>query len=113
LGPATAGLVRTSAKNAEAEPKMTLCDKEPRCRSCGVELSATAQFTVLAVPVLKIPSDGNNAKLSWASPDFVLQATTLLTAQPAWTDVPGGTNSPVTLPLTGTGQYFRLRESDY
>ena len=62
-------------------------------------------------PVLSLTVAGTNLVVSWSPPwpDYVLEASPGLTL-PTWTPVPGGTNSPVTLPASCTGCFFRLRK---
>ena len=62
-------------------------------------------------PVLSLTVAGPNVIVSWSPPwpDYVLEASPGL-APPTWTPVPGGTNSPVTLPASGPCGFFRLRK---
>ncbi|HLH53353.1 MAG TPA: hypothetical protein VKY92_07035 [Verrucomicrobiae bacterium] len=60
-------------------------------------------------PVLTAQHTGGNLVLSWNSTGFKLQTKSSLSA-PSWTDVPGGTNAPMTVPIaTGNASsFFRL-----
>lgn len=62
-------------------------------------------------PKLTVAVSGTNVVLSWAPPwpDYTLQSTTTLPPA-SWSAVPGGTNSPVTLPASGPARFFRLRK---
>jgi hypothetical protein len=62
-------------------------------------------------PKLKVTPAGTNVVISWAPPwpDYVLESATTLSS-PSWAAVPGGTNSPVTLPQPGRAGFFRLRK---
>ena len=62
-------------------------------------------------PVLSLTVAGTNLVVSWSPPwpDYALEASPGLTL-PTWTPVPGGTNSPATLPASGAGCFFRLRK---
>ena len=62
-------------------------------------------------PVLSLTVAGTNVIVSWSPPwpDYVLEASPALTP-PTWAPVPGGTNSPVSLPASAPGGFFRLRK---
>jgi hypothetical protein len=57
--------------------------------------------------VLTATRQGNQLILSWSDARAVLQSAPAVTGP--YTDVPGA-SSPYTVPLTGSQQYFRLRQ---
>ena len=70
--------------------------------------SATATLTVLAVAPSLLPViSGNNLTVSWAGSGYKLQQTSSLSSG-AWTDVPGGNVSPVSVTIGTGNQFFRL-----
>jgi hypothetical protein len=46
--------------------------------------------------------------LSWQGAGFHLEANGTLVSGPVWADVPNGGTSPVTVPINGSIQFFRL-----
>jgi hypothetical protein len=63
----------------------------------------------LAAPVLQAVIMGNNIVISWSpSGDGYLASSPTLGPTAVWTPVPGGANSPVTLPLTAGPLFFRV-----
>lgn len=58
-------------------------------------------------PELSATKTGNTIVISWSGTGFHLEERASLTAGD-WADVPGGATSPVTLPITGFSQFFRL-----
>jgi hypothetical protein len=60
------------------------------------------------VPALRIFSEDNLATLYWNAHGFLLQRLGDLSSSNAWADIPGS-NSPVTVPATGT-MFYRLRQ---
>lgn len=71
-----------------------------------------ARHRAAALPVsttLSFARAGNQLTLSWAGAGFTLQETASLSS-PSWTDVLGGTNSPVTVGIGAGNQFFRLRK---
>jgi hypothetical protein len=81
------------------------------------QYSVTGGFWVLpqavqtvGAPTLQIVAGAPGfATVSWApaTPGFHLQVSDAV-ALPAWTDVPGGTNSPVIVPATLPAKFYRL-----
>ena len=61
-----------------------------------------------AVPPLVITQNGNQVTISWTGAGFTLQQSATLTG---WSDVPGGSTSPVTVTLTAEtpAKFYRLR----
>ena len=84
-------------------------------------LAADATTTVQAIiisspPSLTIALTGQQVVLAWPTNagNYVLQTTTHLAFQPNWTAVTNtpsviGSSEAVTLPITNTGQFFRLQ----
>jgi hypothetical protein len=68
-----------------------------------------AQSMVLG-PTLSLSRAGNQLTLSWPTPGFVLQENTSLTNPAGWSNVPGGSTSPVivTIPTNGN-KFYRLK----
>jgi hypothetical protein len=70
----------------------------------------------MSLPVLTITLSGSNAIVSWPTNDadgLNLQSSSSLNAGMGWTNVPFsqmtvGTNYQVTVPLAGSGQFYRL-----
>jgi len=63
----------------------------------------------LAAPVLQAAIMGNNIVISWSpSGEGYLVSSPTLGPSAVWTPVPGGANSPVTLPLTAGPVFFRV-----
>ena len=76
-----------------------------------------ADMTVIAYfwparPVISITRQASSISLTWPAwpPGYVLESTLDLTAGP-WTPVSDITTNHVTLPVTGTNQFFRLKQS--
>jgi hypothetical protein len=57
-------------------------------------------------PTLSAARDGNNIVLSWSAPGMQLQQSSTITGE--WQAVPGGTTSPVTVPMDNQQRFFRL-----
>jgi hypothetical protein len=58
-------------------------------------------------PVMTITRSGSNVIVSWTNgPGFILQSTSSLTGTPTWSNL--GTANPQTIPITGSGQFFRV-----
>ncbi len=62
---------------------------------------------LVPVPLAFTVASGN-LKLTWKGDGFKLVSTPSLTPPATWTDVPGGTTSPVLAPLTGARQFYAL-----
>jgi hypothetical protein len=63
-------------------------------------------------PALSFSRVGNQLTLSWPGTGFVLQENSSLTNPGGWSDVIGGSTSPVTVTILPTGnKYYRLRKS--
>ena len=62
-----------------------------------------------SLPTLSFSRAGTQLTLSWTEPGLVLQETAIL-PPPSWTDVPGGTNSPVTVTIGTGSKFFTLRK---
>ena len=62
-------------------------------------------------PRLSLQPAGPHLVVSWTpvEPGYVLESSPSLSA-PVWTPVPGGTNSPVTVPNAAASGFFRLRK---
>jgi hypothetical protein len=72
--------------------------------------SATVGFHIIAQPTLYIAGTTNQLDLSWAGLGFLLESSPVLGPAATWTAVPGGTNSPVNIPLSGgKATFWRLR----
>jgi hypothetical protein len=71
--------------------------------------SEIAQSMVLG-PTLSLSRSGNQITLSWPTPGFLLQENTSLTNPTGWSNVAGGSTSPVivTIPPTGA-KFYRLK----
>jgi hypothetical protein len=68
-----------------------------------------AQSMVLG-PTLSVSRAGNQLTLSWPTPGFLLQENTSLTNPSGWSNVPGGSASPVTVTVPSTGsKFYRLK----
>jgi hypothetical protein len=61
-----------------------------------------------ASPTLVFVEQGNQLVLSWTGTGFTLQSAESL-SNSAWIDVPGATNSPVTVTLGSASAFYRLR----
>jgi hypothetical protein len=66
-------------------------------------------FIPMTPPTLSLTRSGGNATLSWSNGPvwFKLQSRSDLVSG-TWTNVVNGSNSPVTVPITGTNQFFRV-----
>ena len=64
----------------------------------------------LPVPIL-ISRTANGIQLSWAGTGFVLQETANPAAPASWANVANATTSPVTVPISGSAKFYRLRSS--
>ncbi len=77
----------------------------------GGSVTSSPAVITIAYPQLTISSSGGNTTVSWpasyALTGWFLQTTPSL-ATPSWTPV--ATNPPVTLPTSGSEQYFQLIE---
>jgi len=72
--------------------------------------SATVGFQIIAQPTLYIARTADQLDLSWAGLGFFLESSPVLGPAATWTAVPGGTNSPVNIPLSGgKAAFWRLR----
>ena len=61
-------------------------------------------------PVLNSQKTTNKLTFSWAGPGFRLQSNTNLASAAGWTNVPAGSNSPVSVTLSNSGnRFFRLK----
>jgi uncharacterized repeat protein (TIGR02543 family) len=65
-----------------------------------------------APPALTIQQAGSSVNLAWPAnaSDYVLESSGNVSTGP-WTPVSGVTTNSVTLPISGTNQFFRLRQS--
>ncbi len=66
-----------------------------------------------AVPaILNIQRTGSNIQISWPPgiAGFKLQENPNVTNPATWTDVPNGSNSPVTLSISNSVRYYRLKQ---
>ena len=65
----------------------------------------------IVAPLMKVSRNGNQVNLSWSvfPEGYVLQQNSSPTAA-SWTDVPGGGDGPVTLPIGAAPQFFRLKK---
>jgi hypothetical protein len=68
-----------------------------------------AQSMVLG-PTLSVSRAGNQLTLSWPTPGFLLQENTSLTNPAGWSNVSGGSTSPVIVTIPSTGmKFYRLK----
>jgi len=68
-----------------------------------------AQTMVLG-PTLTVSRAGNQLTLSWPTPGFLLQENTSLTNPAGWSNVPGGSSSPVIVTIpSAVGKFYRLK----
>jgi hypothetical protein len=66
--------------------------------------------TAIGTPELLSVRTTNRLNFSWVGPGFRLQSNTNLNNPGGWTNVPGGSNSPVSLTISNSGhRYFRLK----
>jgi uncharacterized repeat protein (TIGR03803 family) len=66
--------------------------------------------TAIGNPVLFSTQTTNRLNLSWAGPGFRLQSNTNLSNPGGWTNVPAGSNSPVSVTVSNSGhRFFRLK----
>lgn len=65
-----------------------------------------------AMPVLSYSAEGGSFILSWPTETvgWTLESTTDLMLSNSWTDVPGVTNNSVSVPMTISREFFRLKE---
>jgi hypothetical protein len=62
-------------------------------------------------PFLSFSRAGNQLTLSWASTGFVLQQNSNLGNPSGWSNVAGGTSSPVTVTIPSSGNnFYRLHQ---
>ena len=63
-------------------------------------------------PAISFQRVGLLLNLTWLAnaPGYVLESAGTLSGGPPWTPVPGATTNSVTLPISGTNQFFRLRQ---
>ena len=98
------------------EPYKGLCDE---VTYWGSALSASQvsslytnvnhySFVVPIGPTLNIATSGGNVTLSWSENGWKLQQNSDLTDPAGWSDVSGGTNSPVNVTIGAGSQFFRL-----
>lgn len=62
------------------------------------------------LPVLNLSRSGNQGTLTWAAVGFTLQENSNLSNPTNWTNVVGGSNSPVTISIGSGNKFFRLRK---
>jgi hypothetical protein len=68
-----------------------------------------AQSMVLG-PTLSVSRAGNQLTLSWPTPGFLLQENSSLTNPAGWSNVPGGSTSPVVVTIPSAGnKFYRLK----
>jgi len=67
------------------------------------------QLAAVQPPTLGHSLSGGNVVLSWSGSGFKVQVRTNLTSG-TWSDVPGGTNSPVNITPTLPAAYYRLTQ---
>ena len=73
--------------------------------------SEIAQLAGLAVPVqLGFSASGGKLTLSWSQTGFVLQQNLNLTNSQGWTNVVGGSNSPVVITIGQGAAFYRLKK---
>jgi hypothetical protein len=60
------------------------------------------------LPTISIGQSGSLATISWGQAGFILQSTAGLKSNPIWVNVPGATNSPVSVPITNSSMFYRL-----
>jgi len=71
-----------------------------------------ARHRAAALPVLlSVTSAGSQLTLSWTATGMFLQKTASLSIPVVWTDVPGGSTSPVTVAIEPGAKFFRLSSS--
>ena len=59
-------------------------------------------------PKLNLAVQPNGLQISWQGTGFALQGASTLGPQADWSNLPGATNSPVTVPLDQNMHFFRL-----
>jgi hypothetical protein len=59
---------------------------------------------------LTITPSGNQWRLSWVNPQYILQQSADLSNPSGWQDVPGATNSPVFLDFNSSHGFYRLNK---
>ncbi|MEO5802295.1 MAG: hypothetical protein ABIR24_02095, partial [Verrucomicrobiota bacterium] len=62
------------------------------------------------LPVLNLSRSGNQGTLTWAAVGFMLQENSNLSNPTNWTNVAGGSNSPVTISIGSGTKFFRLKK---
>ena len=75
-----------------------------------LNVGAVFRLFELVPPTLNInPAGPGNMTLSWQppTPGFVLQQSDSLNL-PLWTNTPGGTSSPISLPKDSSARFYRL-----
>lgn len=66
--------------------------------------------TAIGNPVLLATQATNRLTFSWAGPGFRLESNTNLANATGWTNVPAGSNSPVSVTISNSGnRFFRLK----
>jgi len=66
------------------------------------------KFELQGTPVVAITNLGDQASITWVGSGYILQESTNLINPSGWNIVPGGTNSPVTLPVSQSVGFFRV-----
>ncbi|MCL5098411.1 MAG: hypothetical protein M1608_12960, partial [Candidatus Omnitrophica bacterium] len=62
------------------------------------------------IATLSFSQSGTQLTLSWTASGFVLQENTSLTNPAGWTDVSGGSTSPVAVNLGSGAKFYRLKK---
>ena len=79
----------------------------------NLQMDMTVYAFFWPVPLtLSIQQAGLSVQLTWpvSPPGYVLESASSVSAGP-WTPVPGVTTNSVTLPISTTNQFFRLRNA--
>jgi len=93
------------------EPYKGLCDEVTYWSSALSASQVASNYTSgVGVPrqTLNVAASGGNVIVSWSWGAYKLQQNSTLTNPSGWTDVPGGTISPVTVTIGAGSQFFRL-----
>ena len=68
----------------------------------------SAHYSAFQPPTLTAVQAGNQLVLSWSAPGYKLQENSTLPNPAGWTDVAGGTTSPVPINIAPGNKFYRL-----
>jgi hypothetical protein len=124
---AASGTVFSTALVRDGTPEMVFFDVTAQAgdtfivglwQNDGTQSVATLSLLTVdplssAMPVLSYSAEGGNFILSWPpeTVGWTLESTTDLVLANSWTAVPGVNNNSVSVPMTISREFFRLREN--